>query len=369
LQKPVNVAYGVADGRFSTTSSGNMLMAEKPPRTTGSPLMAAAPGVQGGRTFGGRLVRIAFWGLLALLLATAGTVFIASRTMTLQWAAQQATRFTDGRLQIEGITGSVLSEVAADALRWRDGDVAITLTSPRLTYHPLALLDGIIRVERIHAADVQVDLAPVPPGQPRPPFRLPEALTAMLPTAIERLDAGRVVVRRGPDELVRLYNLEAVFRHDGDRFNASLLNADIVTGESRTAARGEVAVLSRAPYATDGRFALRSPMQPEPLRMDLRINGPLEELSVRATTAIAGAPVEARTVLRPLDSRPLRQVRVDVKDFDLSRYDATLPATRLTGSYDAEVMPAWAKESKPLLIGPLSVVNAMPVPLTASGFR
>ena len=313
------------------------------------------------RRVGGRLMGAGAWSLVAVLLLVAGLIFVASRTVTLQWAAQQAVELSDGRLQIEGITGSVLSEIAADSVSWRDGGLVVTITAPRFTYQPFALLDGLVRMERISAADVVISLPPVPPaGEPRQPIRLPGAMAALLPVAIERVDAQRVVVRREDRELATLYNLEAVFRHDGDRMNASLLNLDLFVNGTRIGMRGEAAVLARAPYATDGRLAVQVPIQRQALRVDVRLNGPVGELAVRATTAFAGAPIEARTVVHSLDPRPLRQVRVEVKDFDLARYDRNLPSTRITGTYEAEVMPAWASERKPLLIGPLNLTNAMP---------
>jgi translocation and assembly module TamB len=314
------------------------------------------------RRVGGRLMGAGAWTLVALLLLVTALVYVAGRTVTLQWAAQQAVSLSDGRLQIEGITGSVLSEVAADSVRWHDGGIVVTVTAPRFTYQPFALLDGLIRIDRISASEIVVAL-PSPAQEPRQPIRLPGALAAMLPIAIDRLDASRVVVQRGGQDLAKLYNLEAVFRHDGDRIIASLLNLDLFADGARIGMRGEASVLARAPFATDGRLTVQVPLQPQALRMDVRLNGPIQELAVRATTTFAGAPIEARTVLHPLDPRPLRQVRLEVKDLDLARYDARLPGTRLSGTYEAEVMPAWASESKPLLIGPMNLTNAIAGPL------
>ena len=316
------------------------------------------------RRVGGRLMGAGAWTLVALLVLVAALVFVAGRPGTLQWAARQAVDLSGGRLQIEGITGSVLSEIAADSIRWRDGDLIVTISSPRLTYQPFALLDGLIRIERISAAGVDIGLPPEPPeGQPRRVLRLPGAMGALLPVSIERIDADSVVVSRAGREMARLYNFEATFRHDGDRINASLLNLDLFANGTRIGMRGEAAVLARAPYATDGRLAVQAATRPQALRMDVRLNGPLEELAVRGTTTFAGSPLELRTVVHPLDPRPLRHVRLEVKDFDLARYDRTLPATRLTGTYEAEVMPAWASERKPLLIGPVNLVNSIPGPL------
>ncbi len=314
------------------------------------------------RRVGGPLMGAGAWTLVALLLLVAALVYVAGRTVTLQWAAQQAVALSDGRLQIEGITGSVLSEVAADSVRWHDGGVVVTVTAPRFTYQPFALLDGLVRIDRISASEIVVAL-PSPAEEHRQPIRLPGAMAAMLPIAIDRLDASRVVVRRGGRDLANLHNLEAVFRHDGDRIIASLLNLDVFADGARIGMRGEASVLARAPFATDGRLTVQVPLQPQALRVDVRLNGPIQELAVRAATTFAGAPIEARTVLHALDPRPLRQVRLEVKDLDLARYDARLPGTRLSGTYEAEVMPAWASESKPLLIGPVNLTNAIAGPL------
>ena len=316
------------------------------------------------REVGGRLMGAGAWTLVAVLLLVAGLVFVAGRTVTLQWAARQAVELSNGRLQIDGISGSVLSEIAADSVRWHDGGLIVSITAPRVTYQPFALLDGLVRIERISASEVAVTLpSHSPAAEPRAPIRLPAAMAALLPVAVERVDAARVVIRRGERELTALHNLEAVVRHDGDRINAQLLNLDVFLDGARVGMRGEAAVLARAPYATDGRLTVQVPLQPQALRLDVRLNGPVGELAVRATTSFAGAPLEGRTVVHSLDSRPLRQVRVEVKDFDLARYDRNLPSTRLSGTYEAEVMPAWASERRPLLIGPLELVNGAAGPL------
>ncbi len=311
------------------------------------------------RSVAGRLLGLFGWGLVGLALLLGGAAFLASRTVTLQWAAQQAVDLSGGRLRIEGIAGSVLEEISADSVRWLDDGVDVTVTSLRLAYQPLALLDGFARITRASAANIEVTLLAAA-GQPRQPIRLGPVLDPLLPYAIERLEVGRLMIREAGGRPLELRDIEVVLAHDGDRINAGLMNAQLVAGESRVIIRGDAALLSRAPYATDGRFVIQLPLpglQPQPLRLDLRLNGPLEELAVRASTVFAGAPVQARGVVYAFEPRPLRQVRLDVKDFDLSRYDRSLPVTRLTAGLDLEVMPVWASGRRPWLIGPVTLAN------------
>ena len=51
--------------------------------------------------------------MVALLLLAAGLVWLAARPETLAWAAQHASRLTDGRLAVEGVTGSLFRELTA----------------------------------------------------------------------------------------------------------------------------------------------------------------------------------------------------------------------------------------------------------------
>ncbi|MEO6268955.1 MAG: hypothetical protein ABIP08_01480, partial [Lautropia sp.] len=311
------------------------------------------------RSIAGRLLGLFGWFLVGLALLLGGAAFLASRTVTLQWAAQQAVDLSGGRLRIEGIAGSVLEEISADSVQWLDNGVEVTVTSLRLAYQPLALLDGFARITRASAANIEVTLFAAA-GQPRRPIRLGLMLAPLLPYAIDRLEVGRLMVREAGGRPLELRDLEVALAHDGDRINVGLMNAQLVAGESRVAIRGDAALLARAPYATDGRFVIQLPLprlQPQPLRLDLRLNGPLEELAVRASTVFAGAPVEARGVVFAFEPRPLRQVRLDLKDFDLSRYDRSLPATRLTAGFDLEVMPVWASGRRPWLIGPVTLAN------------
>ena len=318
------------------------------------------------RRWAGRLGRAVVWLLVALLLAVAALVIAAGRPSTLQWAAERIPTLTGGRLVIDGIAGSLFDEISASTVRWRDASVQVTVSAPRMVLHPIALVDRFVRIERISAAAIEVEWpAATADSRPAQPVRLPGDWALMLPGVIERLDIGRVVVRRGGVEQFRLDDLEASLRADADRLTASVQSLDLTVGTARIGLRGDASVLTRAPHATDGRIRLRVPDRSgrPPLRVEIRVNGPVEELSLRANTQWAGAPVEARTVLHALDPRPLRQLRVDVRDLDLSRHDPAWPVTWLTGRYDAEISPAWASERKPLLIGPLTLANAVPGPI------
>ena len=310
------------------------------------------------RSPGARLLRFVVWSAVALLLLAAGLVWLAARPETLAWAAQHASRLTDGRLAVEGVTGSLFRELTARSVRWQDGHVVVTVDMPRIAYQPLALLDGRVVVEYASAARVTVDLPAA--GQAAQMLPLPPALAALLPVTIHWLEVGEVSIRRAGAQTVMLEGVEAALRHDGDRVQVNPLRVDVTAAGSRVTVRGDASTFARAPYATDGRFVLQLPGAKQPLRVDVRVNGPIETLAVRASTLLAGAPIEARSELRAFDPRPLRRVRLEVKDLDLASLDRSLPVTRLAGTYDAEVMPAWASEPRPMLIGPLALANTVP---------
>ena len=303
-------------------------------------------------------------GALVALAALAGLLaFAAGQPATLRWIAAQAQRLFGDRLAIDGIDGSLLGPATVRSLRWKSDGIAIAVDRARLAWQPSVLLEGRARIDVIEADRIAIDLpesAPERPTKPTP-IRLPDEIALPLPVTVGRVAVGDVMIRRGATEIARLTGVESGLRIDDERIELAGLAARVAIRGTVVDVQGEASMRPADPFHTEVRLQARLPLQPQPLRIDLRADGPLAELDLRLNTQWSGARLTARTTARVLDPRPLRQVKVDLGELDLARIGAGLPQTDIRAELVADLFPAWAgPQRRPLFAGPLKVVNALP---------
>ncbi len=119
------------------------------------------------------------WGVLV-----GGFAWLGGSEAGLRWAGARLTQASGGQLQIDGLGGRLLGDWHAQSLRWRDADQTIRIGALRVSWSPLALTRGELRLTRLEAADVRLAFAA--PGED---VALPDELG--LPFAL-RVDALRV---------------------------------------------------------------------------------------------------------------------------------------------------------------------------------
>ena len=140
--------------------------------------------------------KISAWaagGLALLLLLLGGSLFIAGNTDSGRTMIERLTRqLTSGRVSLTGLKGSFPQQMTLAHLELRD-DRGVWLTADRITlsWSPLALLARRVQVERLHAANVDMQRLPEPSAKSR----------SSGPVSIPRIDVADMkvdVVTLGP---------------------------------------------------------------------------------------------------------------------------------------------------------------------------
>ncbi len=152
--------------------------------------------------------------LLTVLLLLAAILFLPSGT-------RFALNFTASllpQLELEGVDGTLTSDLRIDHLHFEQNGLAIELAQLRLHWHPWSLTQPLLKVNELSAARVDVSLPPAA-DQPEPateaaPVQLPQLPAVELPLAVEvdRLALGHIRVAQAEQVLVDALSLSLVLR-------------------------------------------------------------------------------------------------------------------------------------------------------------
>ena len=306
--------------------------------------------------------------LVLLLVVIVGALWLAAgQPATLRWLAAQAQQRLGDSLALDRVEGSLLGPVAVGTVRWRGDGVVVTAQGAKVAWQPYDLFRGRARVDQLEADRIEIDLTTpaVPPPKKEPaPIRLPERIELPVTVSVGRIAAGDIVVRRDGKELVRVAGLEAVATAVPDLVELTGLGARVLAAGNEITLGGEASMRPMAPYQIKARIQSRADLQGKPLRVDLRADGQLASLDTRINAQWADARVVARSLVQPLDPRPLRELKLDISDLDLAKIDAALPQTDIVAKLEAELFPAWSdRPDPPLLVGPIEINNSLAGPL------
>jgi len=332
------------------------------PITPSDPIEPAGtpdPSVPVSRRRPGRLGRLLALILLPLLLIMVGALaWIAwahSTGRLLEWGVEQAQRATGGALSIESASGSLLGELKAARITWRDQDLELIVDDARWSFAPLALLQARIKLDPVSARRIEVITAPTDA-----PASLPTTLHLPVRIDLPDVTVDELVFRtRGQDDAVTLRALQASLHNDRTHWRVDSLALASDFGS----VRGSIKLADRPPYALTGQALIETPLLGMPLAIESTLGGTLEALDVDIRTQAYSASLSGRIRLAPLADALVAAVDVKFSDLDLSKLDATLPATRLSGTLVASApqsvssSPSSAALQLPPLQGVLSLQN------------
>ena len=329
-----------------------------PPLKT-APDGVPAPGRIERRTRRRRGLRIVAALLLAGVVVMAlGIAWLGSES-ALRWALAQAGEATGGRLVVEEARGSVL-DARAGRIVWHDGPLTVSVDDATLDIDARALWLGRLRLRELTAARVEVVTEPSDT-----PASMPASLA--LPIRFELVDArvDELVIRQtGSDTPVRLTDLRAVGRYAGGTWSFDTLAVRGPFGALQ--AGGTIA--ASPPFALTARALLETRVLDEAIAVDATAAGDLGALSVDARTVLRDASASARLRVAPFAAQPVQGGVVTLGGLDVSRFERSLPATRLDGRLTFDILaPPSASAGTPPPSGPvppmagaLSLRNARP---------
>ena len=264
--------------------------------------------------------------LLALGLA-AGVAFVASE-LALQIAVRIMVARSEGRLEVDGASGSLLSAVRAKRLVWRGPGATMTADDVAINWNPRALWSRGIVVKGLGAQRITLAIQPSDSAVPPPP-------TLALPTAVA-IDEVAVADFEWTIGTNSGHITGLTFGYAGGPAAHRVERLSLVLPSGTLT--GSAAIDASPPFNLKGAFVFAGDVRRKPARADIALAGTLEAAGVDATGRAGNARFALHARLTPLAAVALDQLSLDAHDLDLNAWDAALPATRL--DVKAEGRPA-----------------------------
>jgi len=291
--------------------------------------------------------RLAIGLALVAMAGAAGIAFLASDA-ALGLAAQVLIARSEGRLDVEGPAGSLLSTVRVKRLAWRGPEATLTADDIALTWSPAALWSRGIVVKGLGAQRITLAIEASDRAVPLPP-------SLALPTsvAIEEIAVARFEWAIGTN---RGAITGLTFGYAGGAADHRVERLSLVA--SRGTLNGRMTVDAKPPFAVKGTFALVGDVSLKEARADVAVSGTLDSVAVEAGGRAGDAQFVLRAKLTPLSAVALSEFSLDAHDLDLAFWDAALPATRVSAKAQGRPIDGG-------LAGSVEATNAIPGPLDA----
>lgn len=299
--------------------------------------------------------------LLVLLLALVSVWWWSGNEGSLASALRWAGRAQP--LSAEGVSGSLRAGGQVQTLRWQQERLQLVASDVQLRWHPLSLLTGTLRLERLAAASLTVDdqrppaeAAAAPPASVALPFRL-----TLEELAIDQL------VWLGPPAL-EAKAIRARYAFDGVHHRIELANALIADGRYS----GRASLLATGALTLDAAIsgvleaAVPGSAARVPLAFQAAAQGPLADLQASGALQQVGTPARPGTTpqasatarITLWAAQPLPQADASFVALDLASVWPGAPQTGLSGSLsvrpDSRRSNAWQLQT--------DVKNSLPGP-------
>jgi translocation and assembly module TamB len=289
--------------------------------------------------------RIAAWtlgGIVALALVVTSAAWWwagtdGSLATALRWIGRSQP------LSAERVTGSLRAGGHVDQLVWQQNGLRVDVRDVTLAWQPWSLLHGILKVNRLAAASVQVNDQRPPSTTPSVP---PSALGLPLPVLLEGFSVDQF--QWTGKAAFSASAITGNYSFNGLAHQLKLLSAQVAHG--RYSGKASLSSLGTLQLDASLAGALDAPLPggktPIPLAFTATAKGPLTELLVKADLQMrAQAPAQkaqpqasATARVMPWAPQPLPQADATFRDLDVAAFWADGPQTQLTGS--ASVRPA-----------------------------
>lgn len=266
------------------------------------------------------------WFGVALVLLLAGGIAWLGTPAALDLAIARAVAASEGRLTVEGASGSLLSTVRVDRIAWRGDDVQVEADDMALTWSVVGLFTRHVNVTGLGAHRLAITLkgsnAPLSP---------PADLSLPLEVSVDNVGVERLEWRVGAREGTLR---GVVFDYQGGARTHVVRRLRFVTDVGSLAGSAELAAV--APFALDAALSFTGDGAYRDTRVDLASRGALANFTVSASGTSRDAAVKASATLAPFAPTPLVAAHVDARDVDVARFQPTLPATKLAVTLDAK---------------------------------
>ncbi len=272
-----------------------------------------------------RWLRAGVYVAVALLAVIASGVVFLGTQAALEMVIARAIVASQGRLSVDGATGSLLHTVRVARIAWRGDDVLVEADDAALTWSAIGLFTRHIDVSGLGAHRLAFTIK-----SSEGPLALPADLSLPLEAdvrnvGVERLE-WRVGARTGTITGVAFDYAGGATLHAVSRLRF-VADAGTLEGSAEIGAVAPFPIKAALAFTGDGAF--------RDTRADLVASGPLSRVALAATGTSRDAALVAKVTLAPFAPALVVAAHVDARDVDVARFVATLPATRLTVVIDA----------------------------------
>ena len=270
------------------------------------------------------------WRVFAVLMGlvvvgvAAGVWFLGTQA-ALESLLERAMARSNGRLVVQGATGSLLSTVHIDRLQWHGDDVTLEATGVALTWSPTDLFSRRFNAQGFAAQHLVVTLNPS-----SGPSTLPNDLALPLEVRIARAGIGRIDWTAGGRQGV-VTGLE--FGYTGGATQHRISDLEFITPAGTLT--GNLTLGATAPFAIAGALAFVGDGDYRDASARADVSGTLEALGLDANVIVRGARGTANAKVSPFAAVPLTAAAVNVDGVDLARWSNALPKSNLSLALNA----------------------------------
>lgn len=264
----------------------------------------------------------------------AGAWWYGGRETTLQTVVERIARASGGQLVAKGVTGSLYGRMHIDRIEHRTPLRLIVAQDVTIDWSPLQYFSGGVKINALHAANIQVQSLGTAPPSP-----MPASLAAPFELHVDDARVNRLTYAQVNATPVVVDNIR--FKLAGGRTRWELRDASATTPWGALTASGSVG--AQRPFKLDAsaRLAQVQPPAGRPAaQLALRAGGSLELAQVNAVGSAAPAQGEARLTLAPFDAVPLRTLSVQAHGIDPGLFNPALPRADMSVAIEAHINPA-----------------------------
>lgn len=298
-----------------------------------------------------RLRRLFFgsvWAASATTLVVAcGLGWLLGTGAGAQFALERAAGLVAGK--VGSVEGSLVGPLTVSSLELATPRGRLRAERISLDWSPLRLLGREVRVERLHAASL--DIATTPSDEPA---RQPASLALPIRLFVEQAGVDRLRIGTLGDESGGVELRELSLKLAAGEAAWILGGAEALTPVGRVRLSGTLGVA--APFPLEAKGEIAGKRNGAVYRATVAAQGPLAKFQARLAGAEGGLSGTAVAAVGPFTATPLRRLDVNLSGVDLAAF-AAAPHTKL--AVEAQLAPDGAA----LLAGPVEIANADAGPL------
>lgn len=284
--------------------------------------------------------------LLSLIAALlfGGAAWLAGSEWAVRTLARALTELSEGRIAVEGASGSLYGPLRIERLTLQDAQRRIELSGVVLDWQPRALWRRHLHISRLHASRLAMhQLAPS-----IEPLRPPRSLDLPLALSVDDVHIAALHIAATGFKL-DLAETSLTLHKPGRRYRLALERLDMPWGR----VSGALGLDARAPFALEAKLGLTAHAGQT---LQATAEGRLERFRLRAH-AEGVQPLALTAEVMPFAELPLQAARLEAKGLDPALWHMGWPQARL------DVDARFSASREGWATGRMALNNRQPGPL------